>query len=990
MKERLMVAGMVAAWFCQMTAASAEVVIAEGEFFTPKDGKGWAVTPMDDSYASHNYGGMWLSQGGCLGAPVEDKDSVAVQTVTIPQAGDYRVWSKYQALPYFNYLHKVEIHQSGKKVYESVYGKTGTDRLWSFSGTSDELWWPWGVDHDTAEAPKAPAKLAAGPAEIRLITVAPEKPAGCRFIDFVVLTTSQEDGYQGYKPYAVGSPFTMEAMAAAKLYMRFKNSSGAAAKLTLARAGHYQPNYGGASQAFPDADVAPGAWSPWFNVGPFCRLVHDEGVTVILKDGGTIPVQVARDAGGTDLVGDVTVANGEAVVIPVDIVWNKGHKVFTSQEHAQKIVGLCKSTWRTNNNGKKPKSILFYGAFNKAAGWVDALKDALGYNTLLPDNYEHASPDGYHQHCHNPTELGDYVNKIPDKSKFKVMSFGDEISLGTINYGDPAMQTKFTAWLKQKGVTDADLGVAVDAAKLADRETNKRVGWYAQMFNEEERFGFYRDLTAKTKALIGPQVETGANYSPHGMPMYYGPIYQWVDIFKHNGMTMFWGEDYIFSVPMPPQIVSWMIATMHCATKYNNQKIHFYVMPHAPGQRADFLRRNLVYSIGAGVNHIDNFWVAPAETFTENFIAWNYTDSFKAIHESIYDTAAVEPIQVGGKFRNGQVAVVLSKATDHNERLTRVPKAQDQFARRCKNAPDQIEQIICRVDAQMTYLALKHAQQGVDLITEDDIVDGILKKYSVVYFLGEWIDHRVPARLESWIKEGGILYASAGVGHFNEFGENEKGLLKVLGLKDASNIRKDLYCIRPLLELPVATPIDTIKMGEASTPAIGMKQVLVPDSAKVVAKWSDGSAAATVNELGKGKAFAVGTLAGCAYMKSGLPVTPWARGGNRAAVCPTQFDPTATLLIRLAVDVKPIDTEVTCSNPYVEGNVIDNTPGTLVTLVNWTLSPAKSVEVSVKMPAAPKSVRAVAAQKPVEFKYADGRVTFMADVADGEFFVLAR
>jgi hypothetical protein len=58
--------------------------------------------------------------------------------------------------------------------------------------------------------------------------------------------------------------------------------------------------------------------------------------------------------------------------------------------------------------------------------------------------------------------------------------------------------------------------------------------------------------------------------------------------------------------------------------------------------------------------------------------------------------------------------------------------------------------------------------------------------------------------------------------------------------------------------------------------------------------------------------------------------------------------------------------------------------------VNWTLSPAKSVEVSVKMPAAPKSVRAVAAQKPVEFKYADGRVTFMADVADGEFFVLAR
>ena len=336
------------------------------------------------------------------------------------------------------------------------------------------------------------------------------------------------------------------------------------------------------------------------------------------------------------------------------------------------------------------------------------------------------------------------------------------------------------------------------------------------------------------------------------------------------------------------------------------------------------------------------------------------------------------------------MAVVLSKATDHNERLTRVPKAQDQLARRCKNAPDQIEQVMCRVDAQMTYLALKHAQQGVELITEDDIVDGILKNFSAVYFLGEWIDHRVPARLESWVKDGGILYAGAGVGHLNEFGENENGLLKVLGLKDASAVRKDLYCIRPLLELPVAAPIDTLKLGDQAIPAVGMRQALVPDSAKVLGQWADGTAAVTVNEIGKGKAFAVGTLAGCSYMKTGLAVVPCSRGGNRCPVGPPQFDLAATKLVRLAVDAAPIDTEITCSNPYVEGNVIDNATGTLVTLVNWTLSPATGVGVSVKMPAAPKSIRAVAAQKPVEFKYADGRASFTTDVADGEFFVLSK
>src|SRR5437588_10850293 len=137
----------------------ADVVVAEGEQFKPQDGKGWKVTNQDDSYGSHTYGGMWMTHGGCLGAPADSVGSVAKQMVTIPKADKYRVWSKYQAPPYFNYLHKIDIVQGGKTVFSHVYGKKSTDRLWSFSGSSDELWWPWGVDHDAAEAPKEMAAL---------------------------------------------------------------------------------------------------------------------------------------------------------------------------------------------------------------------------------------------------------------------------------------------------------------------------------------------------------------------------------------------------------------------------------------------------------------------------------------------------------------------------------------------------------------------------------------------------------------------------------------------------------------------------------------------------------------------------------------------------------------------------------------------------------------------------------------------------------------
>src|SRR5207237_6508364 len=111
------------ALFLAVPPVRAEIIVAEGEQFKPLDDKGWKVTHQQDSYGSHTYGGMWMTHGGCLGAPANSVDSVAKKTITIKDGGVFRVWSKYQAPPYFNYLHKVEITQNGKVVFSHVYGK---------------------------------------------------------------------------------------------------------------------------------------------------------------------------------------------------------------------------------------------------------------------------------------------------------------------------------------------------------------------------------------------------------------------------------------------------------------------------------------------------------------------------------------------------------------------------------------------------------------------------------------------------------------------------------------------------------------------------------------------------------------------------------------------------------------------------------------------------------------------------------------------------
>lgn len=987
----------------QASAVAAAVIVAEGEKFAPKDDKGWKVVRQDDSYASHSYGGMWVTHGALLGAPADSDSSVAVQTIQVPEAGDYRVWSKYQSPPYYSYLHKLEVLQNGKPVFSHVYGKTDAERMWSFSaGALKQLWWFWGTDHDAAEAPKSLAKLAAGPAELRLTTVKGPAPAGDPMVDFVVLTTEPGDTYKGFKPYGVGSPFCLEALENTALYMRFKNSSGTPAQLGVQKpTGHFQPNYAGWTIKIPDAPVDAGQWSAWYNIGPKLTLVHDEGLNLNLAGAaGPVEVQFALDPAGKQSVGDLKVPNGDPVVVPLEVTWSPDRKVRLSRDYAQELVGLARKEWRTANGGKKPKDLLYYGAFQRLdADWCAALKDALGYNTLLPAPYEHAAIDGYHQHAHTPDEITKFAGTLGDKkSSFRVLSFGDEIHIGEINWNEPANQEKFAAWVKQKGLTQKDLGVDPAQAKLADRGANPRIGWYATMFNEEVQFANFREMTALAKSLIGPQVETGANYSPHVMPQYYGPIYQWIDIFKHNGMTMYWAEDYVFSVPQPPQFVSWMFATVRCAVKYNNQKIHFYIMPHAPGQMSEFLRRGMIYAIGAGANHVDNFWVAPAESFTENFVAWGYTDTFRTLHESIFDSAEAEPFRVGGTVRPGRVAVLISKATDHNERLAALDPAQDPFMKLCANAPSkpkgkrQAEQVtIGRLDQQLLYLALKNDQHAVDLLTEEDVLEGRLKGYDVLYTAGEWIDHRVPPVLEKWVGDGGVLYASAGLGRKNEFDEADPGMAGVLGLK-GSALRQDALILRPFLELPLVKPIDTIAMGDKKIGAVAIRQDLEPAGAQVLGTWPDGKAAVTVRELGKGKAFAVGTAAGHAYYRTGLRQIPFARGGRKTVYNPTDFDAAATDLALLGLKAKDPVRDVNCSNRFVEALTCDHPQrGTLVTLVNWDNAAAKGLTVAVRLPFKPKSIRSVEQQKELAgWTYDSGMLTFTTDLNWADYLLIAR
>ena len=987
-------AAMAAAAKKEPPRLKATIIVAEGERFTVGDGKGWKVTHQEESYGSHIYGGMWSTFGGLLGAPAGSAGSVARQEVAISATGSFRVWSKYQSPPYYNYEHRVEIFQNGKKVFSYDYGKAKNPRLWSFSGAYGlkpiaQTWWPWGLDHDCAEAPRGPVALKAGAAEIRLTTLASAKPAGNRYVDFVLLTTDHRDTCDGFQKHGQAkSPFMFEALDATGIFMRFRNTSAAAAKVDLhTNFGHHSWHCGPAKGSFPAQPVAAGKWSPWFGINRVVRLVTDEGLRVTVKGADKIPVEVALAPGGKRIIGRLEVPSGESINFPLEITWDPGKRLRLSRDIADELIAASKKQWR-KACAHKPRHIAFFGALSRGkVPWAMRFKDALGYNTQLPDTYEHLDVDGYFQHVRNPAAIRKHAAGLGAKrTKHRVASFGDEIHIGSINFKDPKLAPLFRKWLKARGLDARDLG-GVEPEK-ATFNANARLSWYSKIFSAHQRFEHYREMTHVAEQAYGPQVLTGANFSPHHGVAYYGSNLQWIDAFKHNAMTMFWTEDYIFSMGEPPQIFAFLLARAHCAVKYNKQPIHMYVMPHAPAQDARNFRRNMLYAIGAGAKHIDNFWVAPQEQYSENYVSWGYTDTFRAIFESIYDTSAVEDLLIGSRRRAARVAIITGKATDINENNTRVDAKDDEFAARCANAPAKLLQTICRKDQQALYLALRHAQVRVDLITEDDIIAGeALKNYDVVYFAGEWINGRAVPKLDAWVKDGGVFCASSGLGHRNQFNEPETGLLKLLGIRKVETIRT-LYHVRPLLELPLTRPIDQITLGKRKIDAIGMKQVITADRGQVIAAWSDGKAAVTMRKSGKGKAFAIGTLGGLAYLKTALRVAPAARGGAEHIYNPVDFSPAATQLVRLALDAADIKRQVACANPHVEALVRDNKTGTLLTLINWTNDAKVTTKVALRLPYKPKTIRSISSGKTMTFDYRDGMLHLEATVTEADFVTI--
>jgi hypothetical protein len=192
------------------------------------------------------------------------------------------------------------------------------------------------------------------------------------------------------------------------------------------------------------------------------------------------------------------------------------------------------------------------------------------------------------------------------------------------------------------------------------------------------------------------------------------------------------------------------------------------------------------------------------------------------------------------------------------------PRSSEIWARLTNASPAAYENV------KWTYTALQHSQIPVDPLDEVMLATEDLSRYKVIYISGANLTRAAAEKVAAWVRDGGTLVTSAGGLARDEANQPLEILQPILGLKErkpveffyqiaaygATNLERydeTKHVLKP----------STVKLGEQKI--IVAKETLLPDTAKVILRFSDDSPAMTLNTVGKGKVFVAAFYPGLEY-----------------------------------------------------------------------------------------------------------------------------
>lgn len=962
------------------TAPDGNIFCEAEEFKVEKPG--WQALPWGRNYYCATLANTFLSRKAFLGAPEDCDETTASIQVNIPEAGRYLVLVRYEAAYRFETQFRLKIEQAGRVRLDRLYGARQNVKVWPFGQRlQKEVAWQWGATENIVwEGHDAAADLEAGAAKITLIAGHQPGPPARRNVDLVMLTRDQVNVRERIEKESY-LPLDGMLTQAGDVWARLKNQpDGSPMILTIPRGTEHSPYWVHMRKWKPVVIRAqPGQTIDRTDVGGVLDTLNDGQWNLAAtpaKKGQPLHYKLelgVKTAGGR--IEKIAEFESREPVLrltyPADTRYSR--RIGTQEQVLYDLLAQLKAV---PMRGKLPTQTLIYGyTFDPRlnARYEEAVKEFRTLFSLRNTSYEPIAGTYVDWRGQSPARLEATCQKLSESERrnIAVVSLGDEIALPKPDA--KAAKEGFVAFLKAQGVKAEELAPGSDWATItysADpttKQSNAALYYWSRRYQHHHGIEAMKLRTDVLRRWL-PNAGIGANFSPHhGSPghFYLGEVFQWVTCFREDGLTLPWAEDYIWQVPMGTQQMNGIALDLFRAGLRGkpDRKILYYVMPHSPGNLPDSWRRMFHNALGHGMKIVDLFEFRPVQAaYTENHVS--DVAMYAMVLKTFRELGLYEDIVQAGQRPASETGLWFSETAD----------IWDDNAGSFGAAKRAL------------YVAILHQQLPLDVLVEQDALDGTLSRYKAIYLTDRHVSRAASANLAQWIRDGGRLMATAGAGMFDEYNRPNAVLRELLGaeMTVTSDPEDDpIGFIKQ--DLPFARQLETVTWSGQKLPVLGpMARLKPPADAVVAGAFADGQPAVVVHKSSKGESIACGFLPGLTYFFPAIPRRPVDRGAtadSMAHFIPTKFDPAAGRLIGSIG--KAIARPVRCSEPLVESSLIESPVGKIVIFNNWSGKPIPNFTARIAGAIPGRSAELASGGRLTSSAAAGGtEFTFDLDVAD--------
>jgi len=507
----------------------------------------------------------------------------------------------------------------------------------------------------------------------------------------------------------------------------------------------------------------------------------------------------------------------------------------------------------------------------------------------------------------------------------------------------------FRAFLRARGVTDQSLGMPIDQvvfpreaiwAKTFPRDadlTTRKVMYYAAKFGQWWSVKTLNHTNELVKATFKPiEVKTETLPSDHhffnawGAP-YCGMDATGLDFFEFGaqrpvdilsaedwtGLNHAFGPDYTWTGGWAYGYFSALLRSS--VADRPDMQLRGFLTASDDG----FLRLKAYSGLGQGQKSLF-FWV-----YGHTYIATeNYWSDLRSMYDGIAKTTRAlekcEDVLVQTVPARDPVAILYSVSHDYWH----------------TDDPASL------VENRLTWCALRHLGIQPDFLREEDVENGKLKNYKVLYITGQCLTRNASDAIGAWVKKGGTVYLSGGAATRDEFyTPYVPDFAKSVWPDNAATVfvKEQGHQYNERTDLPEMKPLTTAKVTAGGKSfdmkVLGCRLNLrdnLPAKA-LLATYADGKPAGAKVRYGKGMVIAVGFLPGLAY-------SPFKKGQTTLdevwAAEPRE-------LFRLPLAALKGKQAVKLSVPVVEGSLLQGKQGSALVLVNYTYQPINELKVLV-------------------------------------------